>query len=840
MKRFLCCFALLIAGFNFTFAQQKLQSPSEFLGYELGTHFTLHYKVLEYYKYLAANSKNVKLQSYGETNEGRELLVAFVADDENIGRLEEIRKSNLANAGIGNGQPMANQPAIVWLSYNVHGNESVSTEASMKTIYDLLNPANTKTKEWLKNTVVVIDPCINPDGRDRYVNFYNPVANKIPDPKPYAREHREPWPGGRVNHYYFDLNRDWAWQTQKETKERIKLFNSWLPEVHVDFHEQGVNEPYYFAPAAAPFHNAITPWQTEFQTTIGKNNAKYFDQHGWLYFTKERFDLLYPSYGDTYPLYNGSIGMTFEQGGGGVAGLAILNEEGDTLTLKDRIAHHYTTGLSTVETTSQYAHKVVDEFKKFYSTSKNNPVGEYKTYVIKADDHAENAAKLAELLKRNGIEYGYGVAKPANGYDYFTNKTENFNIEKADLIVNAYQPKSVLARVLLEPKTVVVDSNTYDITAWALPYAYGLKTYGLKESVQPVTEMAPPPAPVQPAASGTAAYAWIAEWKSVKDVKFLAALLQHHVKVRFTETAFEEGGKVYDAGSLIIAKTSNGGLGNGLETLVQQLATEKGETLSKITSGFVDKGADFGSYKVRYINKPTVAVLAGDGVSATAFGEVWQFFEQQIDYPITVIRTDDISRVNWDDIQVLIAPSGYYQNLADEKILNWIKAGGKLIAIDGAVRQLADKKGFAIKVKEVKDDKEKDTKKDPYKNLKTYGESERTDLTNSMPGAIYRVDLDNTHPLAFGYPKYYYTLRLDDEVYSFLEEGWNVGVIKKDNYVSGFVGNGIKDKLKDGTLFGVEQIGRGTVVYLADDPLFRSFWENGKLLFSNAVFLVGQ
>jgi hypothetical protein len=235
----------------------------------------------------------------------------------------------------------------------------------MKTAFCMLDPANTKTKNWLKNELVIMDPCINPDGRDRYVNWFNSVVSIVPNPQTAAREHQEPWPGGRTNHYNFDLNRDWAWQSQQESRFRLKLYNEWLPMVHVDFHEQGFNEPYYFAPAAEPFHEVITPWQREFQLLIGKNNAKYFDANGWLYFTKERFDLLYPSYGDTYPTYNGAIGMTFEQGGIR-GGLAVINEDGDTLTLADRLEHHYTTGLSTVEIASNNSSKLVSEFKKYF------------------------------------------------------------------------------------------------------------------------------------------------------------------------------------------------------------------------------------------------------------------------------------------------------------------------------------------------------------------------------------------------------------------------------------------------------------------------------------------
>ena len=294
----------------------------------------------------------------------------------------------------------------------------------MQMLYNMVDPSDSRVRGWLKNTVIVIDPCLNPDGRERYINFYNSFRGAVPDANPSSREHVEPWPGGRINHYYFDLNRDWAWQTQKETQQRLALFSQWLPEVHVDYHEQGYNAPYYFAPAAAPFHKVVTEWQKEFQTIIGKNNAKIFDQNGWLYFTRQEFDLLYPSYGDTYPTYNGSIGMTFEQGGIG-AGLAVILRSGDTLTLANRIAHHLSTGLSTVETVSAYSQKLLQEFKKFYDDSRANPPGEYKTYIIKNENNDKITA-LTQLLKRNGIQYGFGLKNNVSGYNYISNKTEQY------------------------------------------------------------------------------------------------------------------------------------------------------------------------------------------------------------------------------------------------------------------------------------------------------------------------------------------------------------------------------------------------------------------------------
>ncbi|WP_448701412.1 M14 family zinc carboxypeptidase [Mucilaginibacter sp. AW1-3] len=832
MKRYLTL--ILSVCFLLGAKAQTIQSPAQFLGYKLGDQFTPHYRIVDYFKYIAQNSKNVKLQQYGSTNEGRPLMVAFIANDDNINKLEDIRKNNLRLAGLESGTGNTTGPAVVWLSYNVHGNEPSSSEAAMLTLFALADPANTQTKEWLKNTVVVIDPCINPDGRDRYVNFYNPIRSLAGDANPLSREHMEPWPGGRVNHYYFDLNRDWAWQTQKESQARVALFNQWLPQVHVDYHEQGINAPYYFAPAAEPFHKVISKWQREFQTTIGKNNAKYFDKNAWMYFTKEEFDLLYPSYGDTYPLYNGSIGMTYEQAGIS-AGLAVITHDGDTLTLADRILHHYTTGMSTVEVASANAPKLMGEFKKFFDSSISDPPGEYKGYVIK-NDNTDNIKALAKLLDRNGIQYGFGGPKGLSGYNYFNGKTETFNVDLNDMVIDAHQPKAVLLNVLFEPKTFVADSNTYDITAWALPYAYGLKTYGLKQSIKPqnakMSVDRDADSPVNP-------YAYVCEWKSMQNVQFLAALLKQNIKVRYSEKPFEEAGKQFAAGSLIITRAGNNQ--PNLDALVTQTAHQFGCHLSRLASGFVDKGNDLGSSSIRYINKPNIMLVAGDGVSSSSMGEVWQLFEQQIGYPVTVVRLQDLNRIRLSDFDVLIFPDGGYDAAPFDKLQNWIREGGKLIAINDATSSLVDKKGFLIKNKEEKK-ADKDDKKTTADEVRTYDNRDRESLKSSIPGAIYKVNIDNTHPLGFGLPDFYYTLKLDDKLFEFLgnDDGWNVGTINKDAYVAGFVGQKTKVKLNKGLLFGVQPAGRGSIVYMADDPLFRSFWENGKLLFSNAVFMVGR
>ncbi len=832
-------FLVAILTGNVSWAQ--LQSPEQFLGYKVGTRFTPHWKIVDYYKHVAAAVPSmVKLQTYGKTYEGRELLVAYVSSNTHIASLENIRTNNLRLAQVESGAANASStPAIVWLSYNVHGNEASSSEASLLTLYALVNPNNTQAKQWLQNTVVVMDPCLNPDGRDRYVNWFNSVSGNTPNPAMAAREHYEPWPGGRSNHYYFDLNRDWAWQTQLESQQRVALYNSWLPQIHVDFHEQGINAPYYFAPAAEPFHEVITPWQRSFQETIGRNNARYFDEQGWLYFTKENFDLLYPAYGDTYPTYTGSIGMTYEQaggGGGGRAGAAVEIANGDTLTLFDRALHHYTTSLSTIEVAAQNAGKLLAEFQTFYRNTTSHGAGAYKAYVIKYNAaDAQRIQSLLELLKKNGITATRGRAGSGKGFSFETGKEEGFNITGEDIVISTLQPKGVLVNVLFEPHTKVVDSATYDITAWSLPYAYGVKAYATRQPVAAAGEITTLPVS-NPA---TDAYGYVIRWNGVQSVKLVSQLLQKGIKLRYSEEPFQAAGQQFERGSVIVLKTSNRYYA-GLWDTVRQVANRAAVQLTPVTSGWVEKGYDFGSSRVRPLGDKKVALLTGEGVSPYASGEIWHFFDQQLNHPLTLINVADLNRVDWKSFDVLIMPDGNYRFLSDkaavESFKNWIQGGGNVVALEGAVAQLA-RQDWTINAKK----EDSNDLKNPYEYLRRYENRERDYIPGTTPGSIYKVALDNSHPLAFGYPDHYYTLKMDDRIYDFIKEGgWNVGVLKKGRQVAGFVGSKLADRLQDGMLFGVQEIGSGNITYLTDDVLFRNFWENGKLMLCNAVFLVGQ
>ncbi len=826
MRKIAVVISIIVCSFQVSFAQQ-ISTPSEFLGYELGTQFSRHHQVVDYFKSLAAQNPNqIKLQNYGTTYERRPLYLAFISSKENIDNLEDIRNSNLKNAGVLEGTSDFDDVAIVWLSYNVHGNEASSTEAAMSTVYELL----TQKQEWLKNTIIIIDPCVNPDGRDRYVNWYNQTKSQPYNTDRQAKEHHEPWPGGRPNHYLFDLNRDWAWATQIETQSRLKIYNQWLPQIHVDFHEQGINEPYYFAPAAEPFHEIITDWQRDFQTQIGKNNATYFDANGWLYFTRERFDLLYPSYGDTYPTYMGAIGMTYEQAGHGMAGLGVMNDEGIELTLIDRIAHHTTTGLSTIEMASKNAEKLNTEFKTFFANKKSL----YKSYVLRGNKDRIDGLKA--LLDRHEISYGNATPGKISGYQYSSSKAASITATSEDLVVSTDQPKGNMVKVLFEPVTKLSDSITYDITAWSVPYAYGL------DAVASTAAIASKPIVTVPkmAVKNTSATGYIVSWNSMKDAQFLSELLQKNIKVRFTEKPFttQESQERFDRGSLIIVRGDNKAIEN-LDDIIIATANKLQRSLVGVNTGFSQDGPDFGSPDIKLVNKQKIALLSGDYTSSLNFGELWHFFEQQLNYPITTINTSDFGRTDLDAFNIVIIPNGYYSQFFDatnlEKLKTWINKGGKVIAIDGALNSFADTEGFGLKRKKMQDSTSIKS------NLIPYADRERTGTNQLITGAIFKSTVDTTHPMAYGYDPAYFTLKLGSNSYSLLESGFNVAYLKGTaEKASGFAGKDALKNLDDSLVFGEEPLGQGSMIYFVDNVLFRSFWEHGKLFLVNAIFFVNN
>lgn len=829
-------FSFVLAIHTITVVAQMM-SPEDFFPGEYGKKFTPHHRLVDYIQHLAANSQRIKLEQFGTTNEGRPMYVCFVSDPENLSQMENIRQTHLYHIGLATSLPI--QPVekvITWLSYSVHGNEAAGSEASMQVLYDLLSKSDEATMNWLKNSLVIINPSLNPDGYNRYTQWHRSHTSVVPNALAIDVEHNEDWPSGRVNHYLFDLNRDWAWQTQKESKQFIKLYNNWMPHIHTDVHEMGYNEHYYFAPAAEPYHKFITPFQRKFQIEVGKNNARYFDKKGWLYFTREVFDLFYPSYGDTYPTYNGAIGMTYEKAGIR-AGRSVKISNGDTLTLVQRIEEHRTTSLATIELAAGRSAELITEFRKFFSESRQKPKGKFQTYVMK---NHERLNRLATLLDQNGIEYGYAYeSKKVIGFHYNSGMQREFEIRDGDMVIQADQPRSVLTQVLFEYDAALADSNTYDITAWSLPFAYNLEAYGTvnKTPVKTRDQRLIPTDESWP----DDAYALYFSWKSIEAPQLLAKLYEKGVVVRMNTKPTQIAETNFEPGTIFITRGDNPNiiLGNEIKNLVRSV-----QGSGFVMTGMSDKGGDIGGNSFTVLRHPRILALTGEGTATNEAGQVWHFFDEVIKYSITRCEPDRLSSVDLTLFNTIIFPDGDFDP-GDEFMKNlqtWVLKGGNLIVMGGSLTLFTDRDGWALNTYATDEEKENAKKDKELKILNArkdqYHDHDRRELSEYVSGAIVENKLDASHPLAFGLNSPYFSLKTGNQAYKLLKNTWNPIYIPSEYKHMGFIGANVKPILKESVSYAVENLGSGNVIYMIDNPLFRGFWEAGNLLFSNALFLI--
>jgi hypothetical protein len=840
MKRTLLS-AIILATIFSVLKSQALKSPDEFLGYKLGTQFTFQYKAIEYFKYIADNSPRAIFREYGKTYEGRQLGVCIISSEENLAKLEEYRKNNLIKAGLLKGEFTGKQMPFIWLAYNIHGSEAVGMEAAMKTLYTLVTGSYPGVSEYLKECIIIIDPCQNPDGHDLYTERYRTSMNRGENPDKNSWEHNQGWPPARTNHYMFDLNRDWVWQTQAETQQRIIFYSQFMPQVHADFHEMGPESTYFFAPSADPWNTVFTPWQHEFHKLMGKGNAALFNEKFRLYFTREDYDFFYPAYGDTWPSLNGAIGFTYEQGGGGSAGIAYKQESGDTLTLRKRIEGHFTSSMATIKVSYENREKLISEYDKFFDESSKNPQFQYKSVIIKGANDRSDMSALLKLLDRNQIKYTYAgnTGKKLKGFDYYLHKSGEVTVEKGDILISAYQPQSHLMQVLFEPDCKISDSLSYDITSWSVPYVYNIKAFAANDKVAADTGKVEQ-REIENKQGEKSTYAYITNFTGFNELKFIAALYKKSVKLRYSLYPVTLDGKSYNRGSIIIARGDNTNLTGDFDRIVANAANDCQAYLTVTSTGLVDSGKDFGSQYSPLMKKRDVAILCGEGTSPLSAGELWFFFERELNYPVSLINTEITRNPDLRKYEILILSSGNYTKLKDT-IVDWVKRGGRVIALESAISTFSGIKTTALAKaietraaeqkaaeKKIKSDDTTMLKKYEYENEGRYRLSDRSE------GSIYKAKLDDTHPYAFGIGKEWYTIKRSPG-YPFLDKGSNIVYILDKDPVTGFAGYKFKEKVKNTIVIGSETIGEGQVIYITDDPYFRGFWKSGRVLLGNMI-----
>ncbi len=813
-------------------------SPDQFLGYELGTRFTYHHLAVDYFRYIADKSPLALYREYGKTYEGRTLGVCIVSDKENLSNLEEYCRNNLIKAGLLEGKSTGRQLPVIWLAYNIHGNEPAGMETAMKTLYTLVTESYKGSEEWLKSCIIVIDPCQNPDGRELYTTRYNSSQNLEVNPDGNSWEHNQNWPGARTNHYMFDLNRDWAWQTQAETRQRIELFYQLMPQVYADFHEMGDESTFFFAPGANPWHEAVTQWQHEFHKLMGLGNAGMFDEKSKLYFTKENFDLFAPGYGDTWPLFNGSIGFTFEQGGGGHSGIALKTESGDTITLKKRIDGHFTASMATIKVSYENRNRLIDEFNRFFEENIEKPSFEYKSVIIKGTNDKSSLGSLLKLLRGNRIRYSYSgnIGKKYRGFDYMANAENEFTVEKGDILISAFQPQSRLFQVLFEPDSKSTDSLSYDLSAWGLPYSMNLKAYAVKDQIK-AGEDKVENTDLNYVNRVPDGYAYAVNFTGFNDLKFIAALQKKGIKARYSLKQFSINGNSFERGSFIITRGDNLNLSGKLDTIVNDEAQRNQVRIFALKTGLVDSGKDFGSDYSPLMKKKNVAILCGKD-EASAVGELWYFFERELEYPVSLINSGNLRNIDLDSYDVVLLPSGNYSALKDT-ITGFLKKGGRVVAFERAVSMFAADKNTALfKAVELRNNEQKASgkkeKSDDPSLLKKFEDERRYSLSERSAGGIYRVNLDPTNPYVFGLGNQWFLLKRNSG-YPFLNKGNNIGFILENDPVTGFAGYKFRKQIKNTLVIGSENIGSGEVIYVTDDPYFRGFWKSGRIILGNLI-----
>ncbi len=821
--------ALLLAT---PIAAQQVPSPADVLGYGLGERFTDHAGIVRYVEAVAAAApERARIERYGESVEGRPLLQLVIARPDHLARLDAILAANaeltrLETPAARAAAIAAANPAVVYFSYGVHGNESSSSEAALYTVWDLLRDAP-EVAGVLDSLVVVIDPAVNPDGRERYVQWYREARGALPNPRPDAREHAEPWPGGRFNHYLFDLNRDWAWLTQQETRARLATWPRWNPQVHVDFHEMSSESSYFFFPAAAPINPLYPAHTVRWGERFGAANAAAFDRQGWPYFTAESYDLFYPGYGDSWPSLLGAIGMTYEQAGGGRAGLVYERDDGMQLTLHDRAQHHRTTGQATLRTAAAGKSTLLGDYAAFH-----RDVGREHPDVLLVPGAGDGRADaLVALLRAQGIEVERAARAFRADAEAHAGFARRSDFPAGTYRVRARQPRGLLAVTLLQPEVTLDATFSYDVSAWSLPFAYGVEAHAARRTPDAGWTRAEP-VPTS-AAQGTASYGWVLP-PSFESWRAVARYLRDGGRARVIDDAVAVGGRELPAGAVFLPRF-------GADSFDVRVArAQLPPSAIAVSTGRTTGGPDLGTGSSYALRAPRIALLMGSGVSATSAGAHWFFLDRTLaaDYDaLDVARVASADLRQWD---VVVAPEMARSALGDdgvEALRAWVRAGGTLVAVGSAARNI----GAPIAEIELRSAPEHPEETRLERALRGREARELEEFEEDVPGTIVRARIDAAHPLGFGAGTadgWLYVLHGGGAVFE-PDEDFETAAYFPDELrkISGVISERNLERLSNASWLASRQLGSGHVILFADDPLFRHFWYGTFQPFANALFL---
>ncbi len=893
MRLMTCIAAALLA--SSAFAQDKLEywpgadydpaipTIEQVIGHAPGERVTWHADVMRYFDALAAAQPDrVSVHRYAESWEGRELIYVVISSRQNMARIDDIKAGmqSLRNAGSTNAATAADiimsQPAVTWLSYGVHGDEISSSDAAILTAYHLLaSRGDDRIADILRNTVVVIDPMQNPDGRDRFIHSFEAAKGLEPDADRISAEHNQPWPGGRTNHYLFDMNRDWFILSQPETRGRVDAIQEWYPVAFVDAHEMNEDDTYFFAPDAVPFNPHLAADQRTSVELFGKTNARWLDHFGIDYFTREEYDAFYPGYGSSWPSYFGSIAMTYEQASAG--GLVIRQYDGNDMSYAYTVRNHFITSLGTAETVATHRRRLLQEIYDYQVSAINEGGSEdIRAYVLPTQTDQAGANKLAGLLVRQGVEVGVA--------------TESFNacghsFDEGSYVVNLAQPAKRFIRTLLDQNVEMeadfiveqerrrdkgLPHQMYDVTAWSLPLMMNIQSVACNRAVR--VDTSPAGADFQLPGSvsgGEASLAYLVPWREATAVRFLAGAMRQGIAVKSTDKAFTHQQNRYPAGTLIIDVADND---STLHDAIQALSHDSGARVVAVNDGWVTDGPNFGSGNVVRHNLPKVAMAWDSPTSSYSAGNMRFVIERQFDFPVTAIRTQHIEFVDLSDYDVLILPEvsqfgggGYAKFLGEAGTANlkdWVSKGGVLIGIGNANRYLADANIDIASIRRenaVVEDAEDNGEQKPSGKSDDEEQEATVDGTNltsaeeyeasitpekkdpdTMGGILARADVDEDHWMGAGVATTLNVLVEGTDIYTpiRLDSGVNVARFQAadDLLASGYMWEENRKQLAYKPFAVAQPVDRGFVIAFTQNPNKRAYLDGLNLIFANAIF----
>lgn len=799
-----------------------IPKPMDIIGHEVGEWHVTHDKLLFYMRTLADKSNRITLEHRGETFEGRPILLLKITSPENHQNLEQIRQDHVALTETAASSSNTNtMPIVVYQGFSIHGNESSGSNAALAYAYYLAAAEGPEIDELLKNVVILLDPCMNPDGLQRFAYWANVHKSQNLNPDRNEREYHEIWPGGRTNHYWFDMNRDWLPVQLPESRARIKTFHHWMPNIVTDHHEMGTNSTFFFQPGEPSRVHPLTPKiNQELTAEIGTYHARALDKIGSLYYSEENYDDYYYGKGSTFPDVNGSIGILFEQGS---SRGHIQESENGVLTFPFTIRNQFTTALSTIEAANGMRSKILDYQRTYYQDIKREASrSRLKGYVFGDSKDINKTWHLAEILNRHKIRF-HELKNDV------TLAGKRFK-KGAAYVVPLNQKNPRLIRAMFEKRTTFTDSIFYDVSAWTFPLAFNVdhsEITALISAGSEVTNFKP----VVGSVSAKSTYAYLFEWHEYYTPKALHAITQKGLRAKVAKSPFTLNGKTYDYGTIMVPVQNQKLDGDELYMFLQNVASDSKIRIDAVATGLT-KGIDLGSNDFDPITKQKVAILVGDGIRSYDAGEIWHLFDTRYNIKITKIDTRYFDQVDLSQYTDLIIPSGWGGSVLDkteaEKVKEWVKNGGTVIGFRNVANWFNKYEFLKLKMK-------KDTLTAKDIRFDQRGDFRGAQVTG---GAIFEAKLDRSHPIGYGYKNDRISLFRNTNIYLEPEKNSYDNPIQYTSkpLQSGYISEENADLIKNSVPFKSKRMGKGRVILFTDNTNFRAFWYGTNKLMMNAIF----